>query len=93
VPFFQGSHIYIQRVAKIPKPGKVRDAFGYVTNVYTKPPYRGRGMGAALLQRVKDWAQADDLEFLVVWPSEASGRFYERAGFKSTEAVEYSVRP
>ncbi len=87
------AHVYIERVAKIPKPSKIRDAFGYVTNVYTKPAYRGRGIGAALLQRVKDWAQAQDLEFLIVWPSEASGRFYERAGFESTEAVEYSVRP
>ena len=27
-----------------------------------------------------------DLEFLIVWPSEASGKFYERAGFTDAEA-------
>lgn len=87
------AHVFVQRVAKVPKPSKVRDAFGYVTNVYTKPQCRGRGIGAGPLQQVKDWAQLQDLEFLILWPSEASREFYERAGFKDAEAVECSVRP
>src|SRR5436190_3177196 len=39
------THIYIQRVPKVPKPNKLNDALGYVTNVYTRPAYRGQGIG------------------------------------------------
>jgi GNAT superfamily N-acetyltransferase len=88
------SHIYIQRVAKVPKPNRLDEAFGYVTNVYTRPAFRGQGIGAELMAHVLAWAKAQDLESLIVWPSETSVRFYERAGFRgTTEMLEYSVRP
>jgi GNAT superfamily N-acetyltransferase len=87
------SQVFVQRITKVPKPSKLHDAFGYVSNVYTKPAYRGQGIGSNLLARVKTWAKEQDFEFLIAWPSEASVRFYERAGFGATEAVEYSVRP
>ena len=88
------SHIYVQRVAKVPKPNRLDDALGYVTNVYTRPAYRGRGIGSELMSHVLVWAKAHDLEGLIVWPSEASVGFYERAGFRgSSEMLEYEVRP
>jgi GNAT superfamily N-acetyltransferase len=86
------SHLFIQRVNKIPKPSKVHDAFGYVSNVYTKPLYRGKGIGKNLIKHAQDWALKQDLEFLILWPSEESNRFYERAGFSCTEAVTFTVR-
>jgi GNAT superfamily N-acetyltransferase len=58
-----------------------------------KPAYRGRGIGSELLRHVQAWAKAQDLEFLIVWPSEASESYYARAGFTPTEAVVYAVRP
>ena len=87
------SQIFIQRIAKVPKPSKLQDAYGYVTNVYTLPPYRGQGIGSRLLAQVKAWAREQDLEFLILWPAEESIPFYERAGFAPGEAVEYPVRP
>jgi GNAT superfamily N-acetyltransferase len=88
------SHIYIQRVPKVPKPNKLDDALGYVTNVYTRPAYRGQGIGTQLMTQVLAWAREQDLESLIVWPSEASVRFYERAGFvRSPDMLEFSVRP
>jgi GNAT superfamily N-acetyltransferase len=87
------AQIFIQRIAKVPKPSKMQDAFGYVTNVYTRPAYRGQGIGSSLLAQVKAWAKEQDLEFLILWPTEESIPFYERAGFAPGEAVEYSVRP
>ena len=88
------SHIYIQRVPKVPKPNRHDDALGYVTNVYTRPAYRHQGIGTRLMTHVLAWAREQDLESLIVWPSEASVRFYERAGFRgSSEILEYSVRP
>jgi GNAT superfamily N-acetyltransferase len=88
------SHIYIQRVPKVPKPNRLDDALGYVTNVYTRPAYRGQGIGTQLMAHMLQWAREQDLESLIVWPSETSVRFYERAGFRgSSEMLEYSVRP
>lgn len=81
------AHICVQRVAKVPKPSRLQDAWGYVTNVYTRPTYRGQGIGAALLERVKAWAIQEDLELLIVWPSEASVAFYQRAGFTSQNDI------
>jgi GNAT superfamily N-acetyltransferase len=64
-----------------------------VTNVYTRPPYRGQGIGTELLERVKAWARGEDLQVLIVWPGEESVAFYERAGFSAeNEVLEYTVR-
>jgi ribosomal protein S18 acetylase RimI-like enzyme len=88
------SHIYIQRVPKVPKPNKLHDALGYVTNVYTRPAYRGQGIGTELMGHVLHWAREQDLESLIVWPSEMSVDFYRRAGFRDkSEMLEYEVRP
>jgi GNAT superfamily N-acetyltransferase len=77
------SHVYVGLIEKIPRPTRENRWIGYVTNVYTRPDQRGRGVGAALLDRVTSWATAEDVELLVVWPSEESVGFYERAGFAS----------
>jgi len=88
------SHIYIQRVPKVPKPNRLDDALGYVTNVYTRPAHRGQGIGTQLMTHVLAWARELDLESLIVWPSETSVGFYERAGFRgSADMLEYAVRP
>lgn len=72
------SHIYIQRISKVPKPNRLDDAFGYVTNVYTRPAFRNRGIGTQLMAHVLGWAKEQDLESLIVWPSTESVRFYAR---------------
>jgi GNAT superfamily N-acetyltransferase len=88
------SHVFVQRIDKVPKPNRLDDGFGYVTNVYTRPAYRGRGIGSELMAHVVEWAQAQDLECLLVGPSDASVRFYERAGFRWNEdLMEYVIRP
>ena len=88
------AHIYVQRIAKVPKPSRLDDAFGYVTNVYTRPAYRGQGIGTALMERVQTWAREQDLELLIVWPSEASVSFYQRAGFTvDNDILECLLRP
>ena len=88
------SNIFIQRVAKVPKPNRLHDELGYLTNVYTKPAYRGRGTGADLLKRVVKWAADEDLELLIVWPDQERVGFYQRHGFKSgNEVMEYLLRP
>ena len=88
------SHIYIQRIEKVPKPNRLADAFGYVTNVYTRPAYRGQGIGTQLMKQALQWAHLQDFEELIVWPSETSVNWYKRFGFAGDpELLNYSVRP
>jgi len=52
-----------------------------VTNVYTAPGHRNRGFGGRVLEATKNWAGEEDVELLVVWPSEESVSFYRQHGF------------
>ncbi len=88
------SHIFVLSILKVPKPNRLEDADGYVTNVYTRPAYRGHGIGSELMNHVTAWAKEQDLGTLFVWPSERSIAYYERAGFVGhSELMEYEVRP
>lgn len=68
-------------VRKLPSPENLRSRWGYICNSYVLPEVRNAGVGEHLLAAIKDWAHAEDLELLVVWPSERAYPFYERGGF------------
>lgn len=76
------SHIYIELVHKVPRPGRATFPFAYMTNVYTLPEYRSRGIGGQLLRCIEEWAKKRHLEFIMVWPSEEAIPFYARNGYK-----------
>ncbi|WP_079508586.1 GNAT family N-acetyltransferase [Mesobacillus jeotgali] len=83
------SHIYIELIHKVPRPGRVTDPFAYMTNVYTKPEYRGKSVGSRLISTVNSWAEENQFEFIIVWPSETSIEFYGRNGYSPcTEPME-----
>jgi predicted N-acetyltransferase YhbS len=75
------SHMYVALVDKVPRPVSEKRRIAYLTNVYTRPGYRGRGIGGELLRRVQAAAEDAAVELVIVWPSETSVAFYERAGF------------
>jgi GNAT superfamily N-acetyltransferase len=75
------SHVFIHKINLVPRPCKLKDQFGYVTNNYTKPAHRNKGVGSGLMKRAVDWAKDEDLELLIVYPSESALGFYQRAGF------------
>ncbi|HUR77079.1 MAG TPA: GNAT family N-acetyltransferase [Acidimicrobiales bacterium] len=81
------STIWVYRVPKVPSPGRPSRDFGYVTNVYTVPEQRGRGVGAQLLAAVTQWAHETGLEMLIVWPSDRSLDFYARQGFAPSQEM------
>jgi GNAT superfamily N-acetyltransferase len=81
------SQVFVHRIDLVPRPCKVQDQFGYITNNYTKPVYRNQGIGSELIERVKQWARSEDLELLIVYPSDEAVTFYERAGFCSDNDV------
>ena len=45
------SHIFVHRINLVPRPCRIKDAFAYLTNTYTKPNFRGKGIGGKLLQK------------------------------------------
>lgn len=81
------SHIFIHRIKLVPRPCRIKDSFAYLTNTYTKREFRGKGIGAELLQKVIEWTKREDFELLLVYPSEESVNFYRRLGFENDEEV------
>ena len=75
------SHIFVKTIVSVPRPARLENKWGYVTNVYTKPQFRGRGIGKGLLSAVKIWALERDFEILIVSPGETAVNFYKREGF------------
>lgn len=88
------SNVSVFHIRKVPKPNRYIDEYGYVTNVYTKPGYRGQGIGSELMDYIKNWAIEKDFEILIVWPSSKAVKFYERKGFNNeNDVMELIIRP
>ncbi|GIQ69010.1 N-acetyltransferase [Xylanibacillus composti] len=86
------SHIYIELIDKVPKPGRTTYPFVYMTNVYTIPEYRSKGIGGRLLKRIEEWGRENRHEFIMVWPSDDGVPFYARNGYiRCTEPMELSL--
>ena len=85
------SQMFVHTIQSVPRPARLENLWGYLTNVYTKPAFRNRGIGARLLVQVKDWAIERDFEILIVSPSEDSVNFYRREGF-TAETDFYQLR-
>lgn len=84
------SHIYVELIQKVPRPGQTTHPFAYMTNVYTVPEYRNQGTGSELLRSVNNWVDENSFEFVIVWPSEDSINFYKKNGYiLSKEPMEY----
>ncbi len=60
--------------------GFVKD-IGYLTNFFVMPGFRNCTVGRTLLQALIDWAQANPVELIIVWPSDRSRSLYARMGF------------
>jgi GNAT superfamily N-acetyltransferase len=86
--------ISVRMIAMMPSPEALHDRFGYVTNTYVAPEHRNKGVGTALLAEVKNWAVRENLELLVVWPSDRAYPFYERSGYlRLADPVVLKLRP
>ena len=84
------ANLYIRRIRKVPNPVHLFREIGYVTNVYVIPGRRNQGVGDQLMQAAQNWAKAEGLELLFLWPSQRSVPFYLRHGFsKDNDLLEY----
>jgi GNAT superfamily N-acetyltransferase len=75
------AHMALQVHEGVPRPAAPRDRWGWLTDCYTIPGERDKGHGSRLLATIREWAQAEGLQLLLVSPSDRSVPFYRRAGF------------
>ena len=80
------SHLFVALIDKVPRPLGARSKIAYLTNVYTRPAFRGKGIGTQLVRRAQQAAREADVELMMVWPSEESVEFYSREGFAAPDA-------
>lgn len=84
------SHIYIELIEKVPRPGRITYPFAYMTNVYTVPEYRNKGIGSKVLSSINKWIKENNYEFVIVWPSDEAIDYYKKNGYvQCTEPMEY----
>ncbi len=74
--------MFVALADKVPRPIRENARIAYLTNVYTRPGFRSRGIGAALLRRAQQAAREAEVELMIVWPSDESAAFYERESFE-----------
>jgi GNAT superfamily N-acetyltransferase len=81
-----GQHVLsvmsIAIIRKLPSPENLRGRWGYISNSYVLSEARNASFGRQSLTAIEAWARAEDLELLLVWPSERAYPFYERASFR-----------
>jgi GNAT superfamily N-acetyltransferase len=74
---------WLRLIERVPHPNKTLDErpIAYVTNMFVEASHRNAGLGRALLDSALDFAREREVDGVVLWPSDRSRPFYERAGF------------
>ena len=58
---------------------------GYITNMYTKPEYRGQGIATSMLARLAEEAKRRGVKKLWLGASKMGRPVYEKFGFKDSD--------
>lgn len=66
---------------KLASPGNPTGRIGHVTSMFTDPAHRGRGYGAAIVQRLIDELHARDLTIIELFAAPLAEPMYRRLGF------------
>jgi GNAT superfamily N-acetyltransferase len=73
--------VWVNLIHKVPNPIGERERHAYLSNLYVQPSARG-GVGTALLETVLEWARANGVDRVVLWPSARSVSLYRRHDFR-----------
>ena len=79
--------VLVQLIEKVPNPVPEAEAIGYVSSLYVRPRWRGRGIGGRLLTTALDFCRRSGVDNAVLWPSPRSIPLYQRHGFRSVGEV------
>jgi GNAT superfamily N-acetyltransferase len=80
-------NVWVQLVEKIPNPVSEPEYYVYLTNFYVREQYRDKGVGSALLSTALAWGSGNNIESIILWPTERSKPFYSRHGFLINEEL------
>jgi GNAT superfamily N-acetyltransferase len=84
--------VWVHLIEKVPNPVGERHRHAYLSSLYVTPAARG-GTGTRLLQTALDWAAAQEVDRVVLWPSARSRSLYLRHAFVSAgEVLELTLR-
>ena len=72
--------VWVDLIGKVPNPVGERERHAYLSNLYVQPAARG-GVGTLLLDAVLSWARANQIDRVVLWPSQRSVTLYLRHQF------------
>jgi GNAT superfamily N-acetyltransferase len=73
--------VWVNLIEKLPNPIDERERHLYLSNLYVQPTARG-GVGTALLETALEWAGANDVDRVILWPSARSVGLYARHQFR-----------
>ena len=88
-----GAGVQLRKVLPHPVPptngeGRIADGrHATVINVFTEPAWRCQGIAELLLREIIAWAEAEELDCLVLHASTAGRSLYERLGFVATNEM------
>ena len=74
-------HLWLQRIEKIPNPTAEPEYHAYITNVFVKEEVRGKGIGGMLLRAALEVCRAQNVDAVILWPTQHSRTLYLRHGF------------
>lgn len=60
---------------------------GYVDQMFVRPVFRGRGLGAQLLSSCEDWFRAQHIEYVVLHAAPRAVRFYSIRGYSANREM------
>ena len=63
-----------------------------VVNVYTEPPWRGKGVARALMRTVMEWAAAQGFDRVILHASDVGRPLYQSLGFAPTNEMRWSPK-
>jgi GNAT superfamily N-acetyltransferase len=73
--------VWLQLIQKVPNPIGEPERHAYLSNLYVQPSERG-AVGTALLETAIEWARANGVDRIVLWPSARSVTLYRRHDFR-----------
>jgi len=85
-------NLWLCRIEKLPNPVAEPEQHAYVTNVYVVPERRDGGIGALLIEAALEWCRRENVDAVLLWPSERSRPFYGRYGFSVRDDL-FALRP
>ncbi len=60
----------------------------YITNVYTMPEYRRKGISTILLDKLVEEVESQDINYIWLWSTKQGTHFYKKYGFKGLTAFD-----